>query len=167
MIMAFLRRRAADMQDPNSGSGKPTIIRCKMWQAGMMVTVGIVTALCVVPIFFSLGTAPLLALPPIFVVGNWLMLLLVRVEITESTVRIQQMAKGRADLEVPRSEVRAIHFYRGQLIFQGPDREPVMEPVAQWPLKQMQEVADVLGVPLYDHRPRKLSSAGVHGIAQG
>jgi hypothetical protein len=69
------------------------------------------------------------------------------------------MAKGRGDLEVPRSEIREIHFYRGQIIFRGPDRKPVMEPVPQWPLKQMREVADVLGVPLYDHRPGKLSAS--------
>jgi hypothetical protein len=153
------------MRDQESGTDKPTIIRCKLWRTETVVTLAVVIVLCVAPVIYTSGAAPLLAGPPFLLIALWVFSRLIQVQITESTVRIQQMRGGF--LEVSRSEVRAIHFYRGQLIFQGPDREPVMEPVAQWSLKQMQEVADVLGVPLYDHRPRKLSSAGVHGIAQG
>jgi hypothetical protein len=152
-------RQAVDMLDRNSGTGRPVIIRRKMWQVDTVITTGIVAALCVAPVFYTLGAAPLLAGPALLVVGGWLMFRLVRVEITESTVRIQQMAKGRGDLEVPRSEIREIHFYKGRVVFQDPDGRPVMESVPQWPLKQMQKVADVLGVPLYDHRPRKLSAS--------
>jgi hypothetical protein len=77
----------------------------------------------------------------------------VRLEVTESAVLARQGRwRGHPDLEVPRNEIRAIHYFPRIISFRGPDNEPFMRIDCNYTLRQMTKVADVLGVRLYDHR---------------
>ena len=77
----------------------------------------------------------------------------VRLEITESVVRARQGGwRGHPDLEVPRSDVRVIHYFPRTIGFHGQDKKPIMRIDCNYTLRQMKTVAKLLGVPLYDHR---------------
>ena len=81
----------------------------------------------------------------------WAQLRAVRLEITDSVVRVKQ-GWYASELQVARSEIRAIHFFPALISFRGPDGKPIMKVGPNWTLRQMLEVADELAVPLYDHR---------------
>lgn len=77
----------------------------------------------------------------------------VRLEITESVVVARQGRwRGHPDLEVPRNDVRVIHYFPRTIAFHGPGNEPIMRIDSNYTLRQMRTVAGLLGVPLYDHR---------------
>lgn len=77
----------------------------------------------------------------------------VRLEITDSLVRARQGGwRGHPDLEVPRNEVRAIHYFPGKISFRGPDDEPFMRIDPNYTARQMKTVAVFLRVPMYDHQ---------------
>lgn len=77
----------------------------------------------------------------------------IRLELTESVVRAWQGKwRGHPDLEVPRNEVRAIHYFPRVISFRGPDDEPFMRIDSNYTLSQMRTVAELLRVPLYDHK---------------
>ena len=76
----------------------------------------------------------------------------IRLEITQSVVRARQGRwRGHPDLEVPRNDVRAIHYFPRKISFRGPDNKPFMGIDPNYTLRQMKTVAALLGVPLYDH----------------
>jgi hypothetical protein len=76
----------------------------------------------------------------------------IRLEITESVVRVKQ-GWYLPDKQVARSEIGAIHYFPRLISFRGPDRRtPIMKIAPNYRLRQMVEVANELAVPLYDHR---------------
>ena len=77
----------------------------------------------------------------------------IRLEITESVVRARQGKwRGHPDLEVPRNDIRAIHYFPRIISFRGPDDEPFMRIDSNYTLSQVRTVAELLRVPLYDHK---------------
>jgi hypothetical protein len=120
-----------------------------------MVSIGATLALGVAATLYrpSFGLPLLLSIPAVLLVAIWLYSRLIRLEITETLVRaLQGGVRGHPNLEALRSEIREIHYYPMRISFQGEDLRPVMEPYPNWTLKQVLKVADLLGVPLYDHR---------------
>jgi hypothetical protein len=120
-----------------------------------MVSIGTALALCAAATLYqpNFGLPLLLSIPAMLMVAIWLYSRLIRLEITETLVRaLQGGVRGHPNLEALRGEIREIHYYPMRISFQGEDRQPVMEPYPNWTLKQVLEVADLLGVPLYDHR---------------
>ena len=116
---------------------------------GCAVLVGMFTTLAVFQpdqALWWLVVGPLL----IAVVG-WARLRGVRLEITESVVRARQ-GWYLPERQAARSEISAIHFFPSVISFRGPDRKPIMKIAPNYTLRQMLDVADVLAVPLYDHR---------------
>ena len=123
-----------------------------------------------VPGFFVAGVSIAMGAPKLMVdtvpallacVGPVLLLYLtinvlarsVRLEISENTVSARQGGwRGHPDLEVPRDEIRAIHYFPRIISFRGPDDKPFMKIDPSYTLRQMTTVARLLGVPLYDHR---------------
>jgi hypothetical protein len=81
----------------------------------------------------------------------WVRLRAVQLEITESVVRARQ-GWYLPEKQAARSEIRTIHYFPSLISFHGPDRKPIMKIAPNWTMRQMLEVADELGVPLYDHR---------------
>jgi hypothetical protein len=76
----------------------------------------------------------------------------IRLEITESTVRaLQGNWRGAPGMEVPRSEITAIHYFPDMISFRGLDNKPVMMIRPQYTLRQMRKVAAELHVRLFDH----------------
>jgi hypothetical protein len=76
----------------------------------------------------------------------------IRLEITESTVRARQGNwHGQPDMEMPRSQIRAIHYFPRLISFRGLDDKPVMMIYPQYTLRQMRKVAAELDVRLFDH----------------
>jgi hypothetical protein len=93
----------------------------------------------------------LLAGAVLVVVIGWVRVRAVRLEITDSTVRVKQ-GRFLPEKEAARSDITAIHYFPSLISFRGPDDEPMMKVAPNWTLRQMLEVAGELGVPLYDHR---------------
>jgi hypothetical protein len=81
----------------------------------------------------------------------WFRVGAVQLVISDSTVQIRErwFQPGR---EVARSDITAIHYFPSLISFRGPDNKTMTKLVPNWSLRQMLEVADELGVPLYDHR---------------
>jgi hypothetical protein len=130
-------------------------IRYKVWQANTVVSLGIVTAVCVGLVIYQPGAAPMLLGPVVVFVIGYLRTRALRLEVAPSVVRARQGGlRGRPDLEAPRGEVYEIHYCPRRIIFQGSFGRPVMEPYPFWTLEQVLQVADVLDVPVYDHRGR-------------
>lgn len=76
----------------------------------------------------------------------------IRLEITESTVRARQGNwHGQPDMETPRSQILAIHYFPRLISFRGLDDEPAMMIHPHYTLRQMRKVAVELDVRLYDH----------------
>ena len=75
----------------------------------------------------------------------------IRLEVTEDVVRVQGRYRSDND-QVPRSEIRSIHYLPSMVSFRGPDGESFWTIKPEWTLRQMVRVAAMLEVPLYDHR---------------
>lgn len=98
------------------------------------------------------GSAPWLLLCLLGVaVIYWARWRATRLEIDGDLVRVRQ-GWNIPDRQAARSEISAIHYFPQLISFRGPDQKPVMKVAPSWPLRQMLDVADELGVPLYDHR---------------
>ena len=99
------------------------------------------------------GQAAVLFMSPVvFFLVMWVRARPVRLEITDSAVLARQGRwRGHPDMEAPRSETRAIHYFPRMISFRGPDNQPIMMIDCNYTLRQMMKVARVLGVPLYDH----------------
>lgn len=74
-----------------------------------------------------------------------------RLEISEDLVRVRQ-GWNIPDRQAVRSEITAIHYFPQVISFRGADQKPIMKVAPSWPMRQMLDVADELGIPLYDHR---------------
>jgi hypothetical protein len=85
------------------------------------------------------------------VIIGWARLRAVRLEITDSVVRAKQ-GWYQPEKQVARGDVRAIHYFPRLISFRGRDDKPIMMVAPNWNLRQMLEVADELGVSLFDHR---------------
>ena len=133
------------------GNGTPTVIITALFVAGVSIAIG-APKLRVDPVPAALAcVGPVLLL---FLTINVLALARsIRLEISENTVSARQGGwRGHPDLEVPRDEIRAIHYFPRVISFRGPDDKPFMRIVPNYTLRQMTTVARLLGVPLYDHR---------------
>jgi hypothetical protein len=134
-------------------------IRPGFWRLGAVIPFAIL-----IGVFVALGAGmlvvnqpaqaiPMFLAPPLVFLIAWLRTLPVRLEITESTVRAKQGRwRGQPDKQVPRSEIRSIHYFPMIISFRGPDNTPIMRVDPHWTMRQMLRVADEIKVPLYDHR---------------
>jgi hypothetical protein len=99
----------------------------------------------------------ILLLPGVTFLVGWVILRLrpfpIRLEITEGMVRARQGKwRGAPDMEVPRSEIRTIHYFPNLISFRGVDNSsPLMMIQPHYTLPQMRKVAAELHVRLYDH----------------
>jgi hypothetical protein len=76
----------------------------------------------------------------------------VRLEVTDSVVLAKQGHwRGHPDMQAPRNEIRAIHYFPRIISFRGPDKKPIMMIDSNYTVRQMVRVAGVLNVPMYDH----------------
>jgi hypothetical protein len=75
----------------------------------------------------------------------------VQLVISDSTVQIKER-RFQPGRDVARSDITAIHYFPSLISFRGPDNETMTKLVRNWSSRQMLQVADELGVPLYDHR---------------
>jgi hypothetical protein len=142
------------MRERSSGAGETRVIRYTLWRAAAMVPCGMLLALFAAVALYQPSSSLALILSFLVVLAIcWIASRSIRLEITETLVRaLQGGVRGHPNLEALRGEIREIHYYPMRISFQGEDRQPVMEPYPNWTLKQVLEVADLLGVPLYDHR---------------
>ena len=104
----------------------------------------------------AVGMIPLLT-PPVLILFGWVLLRIrprqIRLEVTENMVRARQGNwRGAPDMEAPRSEITAIHFFPGTISFRGLDNKPIMLIQPQYTVRQMRKVAAELRVTLYSHR---------------
>ena len=133
-------------------------IRPGLWRAVVMIPFGIVSGVCIAGAVSEIavgnpGAAVLALLVPVA------MLLVVefrarsvRLEITDSVVLAKQGHwRGHPDMQAPRNEIRAIHYFPRIISFRGPDKKPVMMIDCNYTMRQMVRVAGVLKVPMYDH----------------
>lgn len=139
--------------------GRTMTVRPGGWRLSVIVPFAFIWGLSI-----AIGLANLTVDQPVQTVaafvGPVLLLLLlllsartIRLEITDSAVWARQGRwRGHRDLEVPRNDVRAIHYFTMVISFRGPDDEPFMRIGCDYTLRQMRTVAELLGVPLYDHR---------------
>ena len=145
---------------PDPGSGTLTV-RPGNWRLSVVIP-----ALFVAGVSIAIG-APKLRVDPVpallACVGPVLLLYLtinvmalvrsVRLEISENTVLARQGGwRGHPDLNVPRDEVVAIHYFPRVISFRGPGDKSFMRIDCNYTLRQMTDVARLLGVPLYNHR---------------
>lgn len=101
------------------------------------------------------AAATALSIPFALFLLLWVLLRSIRLEVGESRVLARQGGfRGHPDLEVPRNEIRAIHYFPRIISFRGPDNKPFMRIDCNYTLRQMTMVAALLGVPLYDHKGR-------------
>lgn len=129
-----------------------TTIRAGFRQPGtVIVWLALVALVVALAVLVPGQTAVLLMAPPLLGLVAWFRVRAVRLEITESVVQARQGWYLPA-MQVPRSRIRAIHYYPFVISFTGPERKPVMRTRADWTLSQMKAAAGELKVPLYDHR---------------
>jgi hypothetical protein len=133
-------------------TGEMMTIRPALWQPSIVIVWSLVVGMFVAGAVIWPGQAVtwLMFLPLLFLIA-WVRVRAVRLEITESAVRARQ-GWYLPDKQVPRSEIRAIHYYPDVISFRGPDRKPIMRTRAEWSLRQMIAVAGELRVPVYDNR---------------
>lgn len=145
---------------PDPGSGTRTV-RPGNWRLSIVVPLAVVSGVCI-----AIGVVQLTADQPAqasFAAALWtpalfycvinLLTLRIRMEITESVVRARQGRwRGHPDLEVPRHDVLAIHYFPRIISFRGPDDKPFMRIDCNYTLRQVRAVAQLLRVPLYDHK---------------
>jgi hypothetical protein len=127
-------------------------IRPAVWQPSIVIVWSLVVGMFVAAAVIWPGQAvtSLMFLPLLFLIA-WVRVRAVRLEITEGTVRARQ-GWYLPDKQVPRSQIRAIHYYPDVISFRGPDRKPIMRTRSEWSLRQMIAVAAELSVPVYDNR---------------
>lgn len=128
-------------------------IRSAFWTPGIIIAAALLEATFIVGAIIQPGQAlmVLVFLPLLMCLVGWLRLRSVRLEITESMVRVLQ-GWYEPDEEAPRGDITAIHFFPRMISFRGPDvSEPIMMIVPNYTLRQMTLVAAELEVPLYDH----------------
>jgi hypothetical protein len=127
-------------------------MRPAVWQPSIVIVWSLVVGMFVAAAVIWPGQAvtSLMFLPLLFLIA-WVRVRAVRLQITESAVRARQ-GWYLPDKQVPRSQIRAIHYYPDVISFRGPERKPIMRTRAEWSLRQMIAVAGELGVPLYDIR---------------
>lgn len=129
-----------------------TTIRPALWQPSIVIVWSVVVAMFVGLAAIWPGQAvPWLAFLPLACLLGWARARAVRLEITESVVRVRPGWRQPAR-QVPRSEIRAIHYYPDLISFRGPDRKPIMKTRPEWSLRQIITAAAELKVPVYDHR---------------
>lgn len=143
----------ADMGERPSGTDELTV-RYKVWQTSTVVSAGIVTSLCAVAaVAEPRAYLPLLLAPVLLVCMFWLASRAMRLQVTQTMVRARAGRwHGRPDVETPRIEICEIHYCPARISFLGTHGQPLMEPYPLWTLNQVRQVADLLDVPLYDHR---------------
>jgi hypothetical protein len=133
-------------------TGEMMTIRPAVWQPSIVIVWSLVVGMFVAAAVIWPGQAvtSLMFLLLLFLIA-WVRVRAVRLEITESAVRARQ-GWYLPDKQVPRSQIRAIHYYPDVISFRGPDRKPIMRTRAEWSLRQMIAVAGELRVPVYDNR---------------
>jgi hypothetical protein len=90
--------------------------------------------------------------PLVIGVVGWARLRKVRLEVSATTVLVNQ-GWYRPEVQAARTDISAIHVFPRVISFRGPDiRVPLMKIAPDYTVRQMLEVAEELGVPLYDHR---------------
>src|ERR1700722_15439740 len=131
-------------------------IKPTFWKRSNVIWAVFIGAFCLCPLVLqSPATPSSLAGLGTFVglaVLCWLMLRPIRLEITETEVRVKE-GWSRAPLgkkEAFRSEIRSIHYAPKAVSFRGADGQPLMETSGIWTLPDMVRAAEVLRVPLYD-----------------
>jgi hypothetical protein len=129
-----------------------TTIRPALWQPSIVIVWSVLLGMFVAAAVIWPGQAiEWLAFVPLACLVGWVRVRTVRLEITDTVVRVRQ-GWYLADKQVARSEIRAIHYYPDVISFRGPDRKPVMRTRCEWSLRQMIKVAAELQVPVYDNR---------------
>lgn len=135
-----------------------TTIRPGLWRAVVVIPFGIVSAVCIAGAVTEIaagspGSAVLALLIP--VVGILVLKFRarsVRLEISDSVVLAKQGHwRGHPDMQAPRNEIQAIHYFPRIISFRGPDKKPIMMIDSNYTVRQMVRVAGVLNVPMYDH----------------
>lgn len=157
------------MGERPSGTDELTI-RYKVWTTGTVVTYGITAALFAALAVYQpdFGLTFLLGLLLVFMAGC-LLTRAMRLEVTSALVRARQGKWHRLpDLEASRVEIYEIHYRPRRIVFQGPSGRTLMAPYPLWTLEQVIQVAEVLDVPVYDHRGRfSLKTLGPEDLAEG
>jgi hypothetical protein len=134
------------------------MIRPEIWRPRNVIAAMVIGGFCIIPAVFVWGSPTAIIGPVSLAVAalvSWLVWLPVRLEITETEVRARQgAARGQYGMKTDafRSEICSIHYLPTRISFRGPDGQQVMESVLQWTLRDMLRAAEVLQVPLYDHR---------------
>jgi|SRR5580692_10144821 len=136
-----------------------TEIKPGLWRASVVIPLGIVACIAIAGAVSEFiadrpGEAVAALLAPVVI---FLIIVFrarsVRLEISESVVLAKQGHwRGHPDKEAPRSDIRAVHYYPRIISFRGPDNKPIMMIDANYTVRQMAQVASLLGVRLFDHR---------------
>jgi hypothetical protein len=130
-------------------------IRYKVLRASTVVSYGTAGALFVALVVYQPGAWPtLLGLVLVFLIVC-LRARSMLLEVTPTVVRARQgRVGGRPDVEAPRVEIYEIRYCPRRIRFMGPSGRSLMNPYPLWTLEQVIRVAEVLDVPVYDHRGR-------------
>jgi hypothetical protein len=134
------------------------VIRPKLWRPGIVVPVGFVACISAAGAVSEFvadqpGQAVAALMCPVVI-----MLIIgfrtrsVRLEITDSVVLARQgHSRAHPDKQAPRADIRAIHYFPRIISFRGQDKQPIMMIAPNYTLRQMTQVAAMLGVCLHDH----------------
>jgi hypothetical protein len=127
-------------------------IRAPWQQPGLGIMLALVAGLCTVLTVARPSAAGWYA--ALFIGGTAMVaarMAVTRIEITDVVVRYSEGWRG-ARREVARDQVRVIRRYPTKIVFGGPDGKHSMSVGGHWTMKQLMQIAQVLGVPLFDHR---------------
>jgi hypothetical protein len=136
-----------------------TVIKPRLWRAGVLIPSGIGFGIFIAGAVAEFeadrpgqAVAALMG-PVVFCLIIGFRTRSLRLEIGESVVLAKQGHwRGHPDKEAPRSDIRAVHYYPRIISFRGPDNKPIMMIDANYTVRQMAQVASLLGVRLFDHR---------------
>jgi hypothetical protein len=64
--------------------------------------------------------------PVVLVLLAWVRSRPIRLDVTESVVRVRQGRRSGPDKQVPRGDITAIHYFPNKISFRGPDKEPIL-----------------------------------------
>jgi len=132
-------------------------LRPGVWRLGVVVTYGALLAVFVAFAVIKLavgqpGQAIISLIIPVLIgLIAAFRVRRIRLEVNEDVVRVQGSRRPDND-QVPRNEIRTIHYFPSMVSFRGPDGESFWTIGPEWTLRQMVKVAATLEVPLYDHR---------------
>jgi hypothetical protein len=134
-------------------------VRPALWRPSVVIPWGLVIGACIAGSIIEIAADGLaqgvsVLLVPLAVVfiawaarGRF-----IRMDVTGDVVRVREGGwRGHPDKEKSRNEVRSMHYYPNSIIFQGANDVPVMKIVPNYSMRQLQEFAGKLRVPLYDH----------------